>query len=262
MRFDDQAEKYDKRAGLPLGTPAKIAATLYSMAGLNPNDRVFEIGVGTGIIGLELARLAVHYSGIDVSIPMLEVFRSHVATAGVQATLLHSDGETQWPMNSGSISLVFGSRSLHLVNARHVASEMKRVARREGAFLIIGGIKRDDSSVKEIIRRQMRQLLLELGYEGRGDKRVGKALRSEMAIYNAIELEPRIADTWSVHSTPEQSLISWEGKTGLAGLELPDSIKQEVMHKLRKWATEFFGSLQFDLESKEHYVLQGMEIHP
>jgi len=63
-----------------------------------------------------------------------------------------------------------------------------------------------------------------------------------------------------VASTPRQSLNSWRGKANLAGIELDEEIKQNVLDQLQAWAEETFGGLDQPIESEETYILQGVRL--
>src|SRR4051794_21449754 len=73
--FDDQAPRYDERAGLPSDVGALVARSVVRHAGAGPGDLVVELGAGTGEIGVHLARLPIRYAGVDSSARMLREFR-------------------------------------------------------------------------------------------------------------------------------------------------------------------------------------------
>ena len=76
VTFDAQAADFDRRAGLPAGAARRIAAAVMELA---PAGRgvLLDLGAGTGQIGEHLSRGArgTGYVGLDLSGPMLDVFR-------------------------------------------------------------------------------------------------------------------------------------------------------------------------------------------
>jgi ubiquinone/menaquinone biosynthesis C-methylase UbiE len=74
-RFDRQAERFDRRAGLAPGVAREVAMALVRTVSLRADDVVLEIGAGTGAIGCELLQLGPRYVGLDLSHRMLDVFR-------------------------------------------------------------------------------------------------------------------------------------------------------------------------------------------
>jgi SAM-dependent methyltransferase len=253
--FDDQAGEFDRRAGLPSGVPEKIALALADSAELRGDRSLVEIGAGTGEIGVHLARLPGRYLGLDRSFPMLRAFR---ARKGFPAFLMQADGCEAWPLRSGSIDVVFGSRSLHYIPSAHFASELERVCASKRSLLYSGGLQREKESVKETMSHRMRHTLRERGFRGHGGGGVRKAMRRELERWGWTRMEPRTVSSWEVASSPLQSLEAWQGKAGLNGLDVPADVKQSVLEDVRQWAEAFFGSLSRQVESAESYVLEGM----
>jgi hypothetical protein len=128
--------------------------------------------------------------------------------------------------------------------------------------LVLGSVQREDGSVKEEMRHRMRALLKEQGFQGRGGRRWREGLWRELEGPGWTRLEKRTVAAWRVASSPEQSLESWAGKSGLAGLALPDDAKAAVLERLRHWAGERFGALREPRESGESYVLEIMQLEP
>ncbi|HKP96467.1 MAG TPA: class I SAM-dependent methyltransferase [Fibrobacteria bacterium] len=259
MLFEDQAERFDERAGLPAGVAEKAAAAVAALAGLGSADGLLEIGVGTGEIGLHLAALPLRYAGLDLSHAMLRVFRARSAR---KARLFQADGDRGWPVRPGSVAAVFGSRSLHFIRPPHLADELARATGGRQAVLILGSVKREEGSVKEAMRHRMRKLLKEAGFQGRGGRRWREALWLELAGRGGARLETRTVAAWRTASSPRQSLEGWSGKAGLAGLAIPEDVKQSVLERLRQWAGERYGSLDESLPGEESYVLEGMAFRP
>jgi 16S rRNA A1518/A1519 N6-dimethyltransferase RsmA/KsgA/DIM1 with predicted DNA glycosylase/AP lyase activity len=63
--FDEQAESFDQRAGLPATVPNSIAKELVRLAQIGAGDVVLEVGAGTGQIGLALCQHPLYYVAIS-----------------------------------------------------------------------------------------------------------------------------------------------------------------------------------------------------
>src|SRR5579885_2537082 len=154
-RFDALAEGFDRRTGLDPAAVADIAAGVLELVGpLAGGHRAIEIGAGTGDIGLELARRAERYVGIDLSAPMLDVFRSKVSGGPARRRpplLVQADADGDWPVRGASITVVFASRVAHLLEVGHVVAESRRVCKSGGCF-VVGRIER--TGVKQVLRQQ------------------------------------------------------------------------------------------------------------
>ena len=104
----------------------------------------------------------------------------------------------------------------------------------------------------------MRRLLRDAGYAGRSNER--GALFERLEERGALPLEPIVAARWTTLHRPADSLASWEGKSGLAGIELDEGVKRELLAELRERARELYGDLDRELEQEELFELSGVEL--
>jgi phosphatidylethanolamine/phosphatidyl-N-methylethanolamine N-methyltransferase len=140
------AKLYDKSFGVALHPGRKLAVRV---ANSRPDQRVLEVGVGTGL-SLPLYRPDARITGIDVSKEMLAIARTRVIEEGLAnvEALVDMDAE----------NLTFEDNSFDAVVAMYVASvvpnpkrlirEMRRVCVPGGAIMIVnhftsrGGVMR------------------------------------------------------------------------------------------------------------------------
>ena len=269
MTFDDQAKTFETRTGLSESTCQAIVKTVLDLAEIKTNAQVVEVGAGTGQIGRWFATEPVHYLGFDLSQAMLEQFRQHLDQDLDQnldkqrenINLLQGDANQHWPVVDGAANLIFSSRTLHLLNLEHVVNESLRIAQPEGAVIIMGSVQRDRQGVKNQMRKQMQTFLAEKSLRGRQKNKLIGQLIELFTRHGGKAIEPVVASRWQVVSTPRQSLESWRGKANLAGIELDDEIKQNVLDQLEVWANETFGGLDRTIESEETYLLQGVRLN-
>jgi hypothetical protein len=73
-------------------------------------------------------------------------------------------------------------------------------------------------------------------------------------------MEPRVAARWTHPHRPADSLAAWEGKAGLAGIEVPDEVKARVLADLRAWATAEYGDLNAPREQAESFDLDAIRV--
>ncbi|MEA5470914.1 class I SAM-dependent methyltransferase [Spirulina sp. 06S082] len=259
--FDRQAIAYDRRVGLSEETCRLIAETVLDRAAVKPGDLVVEVGAGTGQIGQWFGRSQpdIHYLGFDLSEAMLAQFRQYLKEGEDNSRLLQGDGNQPWPVPDDSTRLIFGSRSLHLLDCDRVVAESLRIAHPDGATLFMGSIERQEDSVKARMRKQMRHLLKQKGFQGRQKNRHQLGELFHQRGFEAIEAIA--VCQWTVTHTPRQSLESWQGKEGIAGIDPPTASKQEILGELQTWAESTFGSLDVPIESEEIYLLQGIQIN-
>jgi ubiquinone/menaquinone biosynthesis C-methylase UbiE len=259
--FDDQAAGFERRAGLPVEVCLEIASRVLEMAEVGPRDLVVEIGAGTGQIGQWLGAAA-RYAGLDLSAGMLQAFAAHLAGNPGHRALIRADANIGWPIVERTARVIFGSRALHLLNHMHVAAEALRIASREGATLIVGRIARRPDSVRARMAREMNERLRHRGLEGRRGEQRDRRLIEACCRQGGQALPPVVVAAWQVASSPRQSLNLWRSIKGLAGLQVAEEVRDEVLTELEAWARDAFGGLDEVVSSEETYVLKGVRLPP
>ena len=238
--FDEQATRYDARVGLPESVGTAVAAEIMAVAGLQAEDLVLELGVGTGEIGMHLARLPVRYFGIDYSAGMLQLFRDRLGQDA--ASLLLADAGHVWPLDDHAASVVFASRVIHLLDAEHVARETLRVCR-PGRWLMLGRVLRDKDGVKERLRRRRLELLQHAGVgplRGReGARRVVELLQ----VAGAESMGRRVVAEWSGAISPAEVIAEWTSLSRMGSVGVDPVRRLEILAELQDWARAELGHL-------------------
>ena len=260
--FDTQAETYDQRVGLPEQDCQTIVRAVLALAQTQPHDLLLEMGAGTGMIGTWFARLPLRYVGLDLSRGMLASFRQRLSAHSGTPLLLQADGNTPWPLADATVRVIFSSRALHLLDLAHVVRESLRVARPDGAVVIMGRVQRQDDSVAARMQREMQRLLRQHGFHGRGGGQHQRQLLAAYGQHGATVLDPVVVARWTVPRAPWQSINDWHTKPGLGGINLPANAKDTILQALCRWAKGTFGDLHHEVTSAESYVLQGVRLRP
>ena len=260
--FDGQADTYDQRVGLREADCRETARAALSIAEARPGDVVVEVGAGTGQIGRRLVQAGVRYVGFDLSRGMLDAFRRRVDPAWGTWALLQADGNRPWPLADATARVIFTSRAIHLLSLDHVLREVFRVAKAEHAALIIGRVQRQRDSIKVSMKQALHRRLHHHGVWGHEGEKNERMLIEACCQRGAQVIDPLVVSRWTVTSTPWQSINSWQTKPGLGGVDLPASLKHEILKELESWAEATFGRLHQPVESEEAYVLQGVRLRP
>lgn len=258
--FDEQAESFDQRAGLPASVSDAIAMEVVRLAQLGPGDLVLEVGAGTGQVGFALCQHPLCYLGFDASAAMLDVFRRRCREIGRPVTLIDADGNGRWPADDGGVKAVFGSRAVHLLRIEHVVEEVFRVTSPIGATLVLGRLQHEKKSLRARLRREMRERLRQLGYASQEGQQKEREILDACVRRGAFPLERRVGATWPVQYSAAQVLSSWREKSGLAGHHTPMEVKEMVLSELAVWAKDAFGSLEAVQPAEEKYVLEGVRL--
>lgn len=246
--FDEQAATFDQRTGLPETVVAQISAAIAGFLSRSPAV-VLEIGAGTGDLGRTFEACGSTYLGLDSSLGMLSVFRAK--SPGL--ILLQSDADRPWPIATAAADVVLGARVLHRLDPRHLACEAARVLA-PGGVLLCGNVRRPKESIRSRLRAELHRRLEELGLEPKssGSRRLDSAL---VAAGFRADGATTIA-TWTKVEVPSRALASWRGKAGLAGLSLPEPVKNEVLAGVESWARQTVEDLERPLEFLESFELR------
>jgi len=254
--FDQQAGRFDRESGLPAAAKA-VAEALREWA--SGPGTLLEIGSGTGEIGVELMAIT-DYLGMDLSLPMLEQARARFRLAGLPLRLAQADGNQTWPVRDASAGVVFLSRAAHLLSPPHLVGEILRTAHPAGTTLVLGRIRRQEDSVRNALRREMRRLLKANGIDGRRGEEAPRQLFAALAVYGGVALPSRIAATWPVTERPAAALAAWRGKPGLAGVALDETAKRQILDRLERWALDKYGDLEAGHAAEESYELAAVRL--
>ena len=281
LDFDGQALAFDQRTGLPMAASSRVAKAVAELArprlersrlerpqfeqpqfeqpqSAKPGC-VLDLGAGTGVVGMDLAGLVETYIGLDLSLPMLTVYRRKMVGSD-RYLLIHGDGDRGWPVADGSVDLVFSSRAAHLLGLKHLVQELQRVARPEGAVLVLGSVRRDKKSVRDALRREMRRLLKAQGIDGKGGRKARRSIFDQLQERGAEALESRRPASWSVVERPADSLTSWRAKNGLAGQAVDAEVRRRVLDRVEAWARERWGDLSAAYPSTDYYELEAIRL--
>lgn len=258
-RFDTQAATFDERVGLSLEVARAVADAIVEISGAGPEDLVLEIGAGTGEIGVHLLALS-RYVGIDRSDAMLDVFRGRLDEASVRrASLLRHDADGVWPVEDGSVTAVFGSRVVHLLEPRHLEGELRRVLRPAGV-LLAGRVIHDPDGVRSRLRRIRRHVLREHGVQaGQSDRRT-EHLFGDLIAQGWIAIDPCIVARWPVTATANQILGEWAGLTGMGDGAGDPALRGRALDEVRLRAENELGDLSSPETSTESYRVTGVRI--
>lgn len=260
MLYDDQATQFDERAGIPAQAAEAVADELAALVGLGDGQTVLDVGCGTGAVTLPLLRRRIRYVGFDRSAEMLETFRARAAQAALAADLHVADGNGPWPAEDGRVDVVFSARALHHLDPAHAAAQVRRVLRPGGGWLVAARVRRSPDSPKSVLRRQMRRTLEAEGLRGRSGEAGVEAVFAALEAAGGRRVAARTAARWTVPHRPADSIEAWEGKNGLAGLDVPPAIKSRVLNELRAWAADHFGDLRRIVEQDEAFELAAIRI--
>jgi len=117
---------------------------------IDPTLRVADIGTGTGILAIELARLGVSVIAIDHSARMLDAARAKIAAEpGLSIDLRHGEA-SQLPMEAGEVDAALAHMVLHyLPSPGEAIAEMARVVRPGGRVIVVDFVSHQNEWMRQ-----------------------------------------------------------------------------------------------------------------
>jgi ubiquinone/menaquinone biosynthesis C-methylase UbiE len=263
MWFDGQAVEFDHSAGLEPDAGRSIAQGILKLSGCKDDDSILDMGAGTGAVGLHFAELPNRYLGLDLSRPMLEIFRRKLEPLPSHMLLLQADSDSSWPIRDHALTVVFASRVAHHLQSQHFIGEVFRVCR-PGGTLLLGQIRRDADSLPGRLQERKRSLLAEHGLPTRSASQVALQIADACRLRGATPLPATAVAQWTRTTTAGQLLAAWERKPQLhsliSGTRLDVEQTAAVVKTLAEWARQEFGGLDRPTVFYEAYVLQSIRL--
>jgi len=111
---------------------------------------VADIGTGTGILALELARLGLHVVAVDHSPRMLTSAREKMEREGVETVELREGEAHQLPLADGEVHAAFAHMVLHYLPAPGDAlREMARIVRPGGTVVVVDFVRHEHEWMRD-----------------------------------------------------------------------------------------------------------------
>jgi ubiquinone/menaquinone biosynthesis C-methylase UbiE len=131
--FDRAVQFYDETRGFPSGEEKGAAAAIAQAGKFSGQERVLEIGVGTGRIALPAAPFARAYIGVDISLPMMA--RLCQKQTHERVGLAQADA-TRLPFPAATFDAAAAVHVFHLIpNWPEALGELARVLRPGGLLV-------------------------------------------------------------------------------------------------------------------------------
>jgi len=147
--YEKLAKVYDLTFG-PTLHPGRLVA-LEGM-GIKPDDRILEVGIGTGI-NAPLYPRNCHVTGIDFSASMLEKARERIERKGVRNVQLFEMDAANLVFPDNSFDIVYAPYVISVVpDPVQVVREMRRVCRPGGKFIVLNHFRSPNRLLAKVER--------------------------------------------------------------------------------------------------------------
>ena len=246
INFDRAADYYDETRGYPPEVARAVGAALAELAGATPETRFLEIGIGTGRIALPLLALGHDYTGVDISVRMMERLREKLpaleAETGRPArlTLLTADMQAL-PFPDAAFDAVIAAHVFHLVADPALALwEALRVLRPAGALLICGDSMsgHEPTSINEAWRGIVRAAY---GPIPNANEATDRLLREALEAQPDLRMEELRPVHWAYALTVAQELEAIRLRRWSNTWLLPDALFARCLADLEIWCREHYA---------------------
>lgn len=129
---------YDEWYETPLGkTSHKLEKNLlFSLARIRKGERALDLGAGTGIYSIELAKKGAHVVGVDPSLDMLGFAKAKAIKQRRRISFIRADAK-RLPFKDGSFDIIVSVCSLCFIkNPINALKEAARVLRPKGRLVL------------------------------------------------------------------------------------------------------------------------------
>jgi phosphatidylethanolamine/phosphatidyl-N-methylethanolamine N-methyltransferase len=159
--YEKLAKVYDLVFG-PTLHPGRVTAL--ERMGIRPDDRILEVGVGTGINTSMYPRNC-HVTGVDLSSSMLEKARERVAREGLRNVRLLEMDAQNLTFADASFDIVYAPYLVSVVpDPVQVAREMRRVCRPGGKIIILNHF-RSANPILSRLERAISPFTVHIGFK-------------------------------------------------------------------------------------------------
>ena len=115
-----------------------------------PGLCVCDVGTGTGVLALELARLGVRVVAVDHSQRMLDAARAKLAAEGIESVELRRGDAADLPLDDACVDGAFAHMVLHyLPSPADALCEMARIVKPGGVVVVVDFVEHDREWMRE-----------------------------------------------------------------------------------------------------------------
>ncbi len=246
VNFDRAAEYYDATRGYPPGVDEQLRDALIKQLHLAPQASIIEPGIGTGRIALPFVRAGYRYTGVDLSLGMMQALRRKLSAIGssgpVRLQLCQGD-IMHLPLATHIFDAAIMVHILHLVDDWEIVLDEVRRVLKPGAQIALANDRNranDSPTPPDQVWPMWATILDELGVPAeqrrsqavRGlDARFAEYLRGIGATIELVTL----VEYQQQPTTASEVVASYRDRIFSSCWSLPDSVHAQAAQRLETW---------------------------
>lgn len=260
--YDRIAHLYDATRPLPTWVSDQIADRILQQVEATPQTRFLEPGIGTGRTGFPIIQRGYSYTGIDISMNMMNELRAKFPRMPENLTLIQGDA-SHLPFADDVFDVVLTTHMLHcLTDPLEGLSEIRRVLNATGLFIACENLlSAQQQEIWTAFSRIIRQ------YPTKTKPRTedkfnpfGDALEAKLQSQGASVEKITLAE-WQQIESVEAVLHAFRSKAFGPCWLISEADFKEAITALEQWCMDHFGSaqatftnhFQFDVTVARHW---------
>lgn len=247
VNFDRAADYYDATRGFPDGVAPQIGQFIAKSTSLSTNDKLLEIGIGTGRISLPLASHTNMISGVDISLEMLKVLLTKRDSEKILPVV--ADGH-ELPYATDCFDAVLIVHVLHLVpDPVKILGDVKRVLK-PGRHLLHGYTALNTDDENPVIKAWM---------SNRPPRKTGYNWKQTATALDSLDWvqQAEVTFTYNYVETPQTILDAVENKVWSSMWGTTDEEIAPAVAAIKQAVNEHYnGNFQAEMQRKSGFTLQ------
>jgi ubiquinone/menaquinone biosynthesis C-methylase UbiE len=254
ISFDRAADIYDSTRGHPPEISKKIAASL--AVHLFHNNRVLEVGIGTGRIARPLLKHGFAITGVDISRKMMERLGKQLDPVYPSADL--AEANAVWlPFSNRVFDAAIFVHVIHLVSEwKQLLFEVHRVITKPGK-IIIGYDWYPEDTPSGMLRTKWDEIVSGVSNHARHDfKKRFQDVKQTITGMGA-SFQEWTAVEWSIKSNLRNDIEKIEARTWSSTWQVDDDQFQDALHQIKEWAGAAFGEIDYEYTYSRKFIWQA-----
>ncbi len=267
--FDQAASYYDQVYGYPAGVEAQAVAAIRAAFALTADERVLEVGVGSGRLAVPLQVAGYRYHGQDIAGAFMHLIAVKLPSPPAPPTgegrigvLLTQSDLSALPYQTASFAGALAVQVFHLIpDLAPAIAELQRVLRPDAPLLVVNDGQPDNVDMRGRLTNALSYFLAAEGYVS--DERQPAPDKVEAAFVAAgATVETLRPFAWSLTVSPRAFAARLAERQTSKLWHVPEPIFSRALRRFYNWlAADYKGRLDEPFENPRRFVIKRIIFH-